>query len=112
VKGIYILSPTAYGAAKPLPSRGRLTAPRGWDFVVNGQVGADAPVSEYHVVHCEVVDPSGKRPRYFVHNLDAPNGKFTVTIPLAVNAPLGTWSIEVKDVASGVGRTVQMTVVP
>lgn len=112
VKGIDILSPTADGVAKPLPSRGRLTAPRGRRLVVRGQIRSDTSVSEYHVVHCEVVDPSGKRPRYFIRNLDAPAGKFTVTIPLAVNAPLGTWSIELKDVASGVGRTVQMTVAP
>jgi len=53
------------------------------------------------VVHCEVVRPDGTRPFYFVRNLDAPQGRFRVEIPLALNAPPGTWRVELTDVATG-----------
>lgn len=84
---------------------------RGGEFVkVNGRIEANGDVTECHVIRCEVVQPDGSRPRYHISNLSAPQGRFTVVLPLAVNAPRGEWKIELRDVASSVRQVVGFTV--
>jgi len=77
------------------------TVEPGTTVVVSGRVEVEGDVSEHHVVHCEVVRPDGSRPFYWARNLDAPQGRFRVEIPLALNAARGTWRVELSDVASG-----------
>lgn len=68
---------------------------------VKGHVGAAGGVSEEHVVHVEMVDPSGGRPAYGISNLSAPAGVFEVRFPLALNAMAGVWHVELADTATG-----------
>jgi hypothetical protein len=70
----------------------------------------DGDVTEYHVVHCQVVLPTGERPAYYRWNLDAPRGVFTLDFPLALSAIPGEWRVELRDVATGASRTLQFTV--
>jgi len=77
----------------------------------SAKVGQDVPVAAQlrtsgapglHVFRLEVFNPAGDRVRHYSRNLDAPNGKVTATVPLAINDATGTWSIVLRDVISGV----------
>jgi len=73
---------------------------------VRGNLEADDEVTECHVIHCEVMDPDAHRPRYHVANISAPNGRFEILVPLALNHAKGKWQVELTDVATGTKKTV------
>ena len=64
-----------------------------------------------HIFRLEVFDPAGELVRHYSRNLDAPNGKVTTTIPLAINDATGTMKIAVSDVISGAKAEGQVPVV-
>jgi hypothetical protein len=64
---------------------------------------AGTPAAE-HVVHVEVVDPSGKVLPQYSGNLLAHEGRAAKSLPLAQNDAAGRWEVRVKDLLSGETR--------
>lgn len=54
-----------------------------------------------HVVHVELIDPSGQSPLPYRSNQLAPGGKLDLTLPLALNEQPGVWTMRVRDVLTG-----------
>jgi len=56
-----------------------------------------------HAIHVELVDPSGRRPRWYAQNvaLAAEAVAAAVAIPLALNDPVGAWQVVARDAATG-----------
>lgn len=74
------------------------------------EVLADHGTPEFHVLRLTVTAPDGSVAGYYTKNLDAPHGKCTVTLPIALNAPKGKWQVTVRDVASGMTKTLGFTI--
>jgi hypothetical protein len=88
------------------------TARPGETVTIQGRVITEdgAEPDQFHVVHAEVIDPAGHRPAWHRVNLNAPAGRFEMTIPLALNALSGTWRIELRETVSGKRKTVRFSV--
>ena len=54
-----------------------------------------------HVIHVDVTDADGRHRPEYGSDIVAPGGSGTHAIHLALNDPTGTWTIELKDVATG-----------
>ena len=89
-----------------LPASARL----GQDLPVSAELRTDGAPG-LHIFRLEVFDPAGELVRHYSRNLDAPNGKVTTTIPLAINDATGTMKIAVSDVISGAKAEGQVPVV-
>lgn len=83
---------------------------RGEVIRLSGRIEAKGGATESHVLHCELVDPGGARPYYHRKNASAPKGRFELEWPLALNAPPGKWTLEMRDAASGVTRSLTFEV--
>jgi hypothetical protein len=66
---------------------------------------AAATPAERHVLHVDVVNPSGQTVDYYSGNLLAPEGRANKPIPIAVNDPAGRWEIRVRDLLTGQSST-------
>ncbi|MBN1808260.1 MAG: beta-galactosidase trimerization domain-containing protein [Planctomycetes bacterium] len=77
---------------------------------LSGRIKVSKGVPGRHVVHMSIRQPDGRTPHYFERNLEAPNGRFSCSIPLGHNAPAGRYSVTLADTATGVKRTVALTV--
>ena len=78
-----------------------------WDSVaitVSGQISADEPVT--HVFHIELSDPQGRVRGELNRNTVASQGRFQERFFVGYNEQPQGWSISVRDVASGLDRTV------
>ena len=95
------LSVAAAGAYQP-----------GGTVKVRGRVEAPGGATEFHVIRCEVIRPDGVRPRHYMANLAAVQGRFQVELPLALNAKPGKWQVEFTDVATGTRGTASFTLKP
>ena len=58
-----------------------------------------------HVLHIDVVNPSGQAIGFYSGNLLAPQGQAHKFVPLALNDPAGRWEIRIKDLLTGQSRT-------
>jgi hypothetical protein len=95
----------------PLPEM-RMAAPARLARGADGRFGlslAGTPAAA-HVLHVEVVDPSGKAAAHYSGNLLAPGGNASKLLPLAVNDAAGKWQVAVRDVLSGQTRTATVEV--
>jgi hypothetical protein len=63
-----------------------------------------------HILHLEIVDPTGKAIAAYTANLRAPGGRASQLIPIALNDPVGRWYLRVTDVLSGESATASFTV--
>ncbi|MHC4715957.1 MAG: beta-galactosidase [Planctomycetota bacterium] len=61
-----------------------------------------------HVLRVDVIGPDGKGRTYYSRNLDTVAGRAEMSVPLALNDPVGEWRLRVKDVATG--TTAERTV--
>jgi hypothetical protein len=59
-------------------------------------------LGDTHVFRVQIFDPSGQELTMLTRNLAAPQGSCTWELPLAVNLLKGTYSLRVRDVATGV----------
>lgn len=69
-----------------------------------------ATPAENHVLHIDVVNPSGKAVPFYSGNLVAHEGTAAREIPLALNDPPGRWEVRVKDILSGQLKTAAFEV--
>lgn len=74
----------------------------GETLVVDIRVLADAGRPGQHVFRVDVTDGAGNEAGAHGGNFDAPEGRFRLPIPLALNAAEGGWTLRVRDAASGV----------
>ena len=63
-----------------------------------------------HILHVEVIDPTGRVVSYYSGNLRAPAGRAAWTVPVAYNDAAGAWSIKVKDLLTAQTRTAEFQV--
>src|SRR5262249_53010906 len=100
--------PTILGIApSPMPEL-ELSAParvqRGSTAALGVNFLAATPAAN-HVLHVDVLNPSGQIVTYYSGNLLAPYGRAGRPIPIAVNDPAGLWEIRVKDLMTGQSKT-------
>jgi len=79
----------------------------------NAELGvsfAAATPGARHVLHVDVVNPSGEIVAYYSGNLLAPEGRASKLVPMAVNDPAGRWEIRVKDLLTGKSKTSALEV--
>jgi hypothetical protein len=105
--------PTIFAIAPSQMPELELSAParvkRG-DTASLGMSFAAATPAANHVMHIDVVNPSGQTVGYYSGNLLAPEGRAARLIPIAVNDPAGQWKIRVKDLLTGQSKTSSMEV--
>lgn len=63
-----------------------------------------------HVIRVDASKPDGTPEAILGYNAQAPDGRCTVEIPLALNAEPGRWIVRLRDVASGVEHAFPLTV--
>ena len=74
----------------------------GKPLTVTLEVATSGPEPAEHILHVNIEDASGKlRPEYR-QNVVASEGKGEMTVPLALNDPVGEWMVTAKDAATGV----------
>ena len=71
---------------------------------------AAATPAANHVLHVDVVNPSGQIVGYYSGNLLAPEGHAAKVLPVAVNDPPGRWEIRVRDMLTGQSKTTAFEV--
>jgi hypothetical protein len=62
---------------------------------------AAATPAALHVLHVDVVNPSGETVAWYSGNLLAREGRASKLVPIAVNDPAGRWEIRVRDLLTG-----------
>jgi len=99
-------------APSPMPELA-LSAPdrvkRG-DTAALGMSFAEATPAANHVLHIDMVNPSGQAVGYYSGNLLAPEGRAARIIPIALSDPAGRWEIRVKDLLTGQSKTSSLEV--
>jgi hypothetical protein len=70
-----------------------------------GVTFARATAAANHVLHIDVVNPSGEIVRYYSGNVLAPEGRAARLIPIAISDPVGRWEVRVKDLLSAQTKT-------
>jgi hypothetical protein len=99
-------------SATPLPELA-ISAPRriqrgsNLELAVGGTPPSPGAV---HVIHIDVIDPSGKPVEYYSGNLLAPAGRASKTIPIAVSDPPGRWQVRARDLITGDSKTASFEV--
>jgi hypothetical protein len=71
----------------------------------------DRPVERAtHILHVDVLSPSGMKIAEYSGNLLAPNGAASKLLPLSSDAEIGKWTVRVTDVLSGQTKTTELEV--
>jgi len=94
-------------APSPMPNL-ELAVParvRRGDTASVGVTFSGATPAANHVLHVDVVNPSGETIRYYGRNLLAPEGRAVQRIPIACNDPAGQWEVRVKDLLTAQTKT-------
>ena len=75
---------------------------------VQGAIVADddGPSPSSHIFHMEISDPSGQIRREYTANIMGKAGRFATDVFLGYNAQPGLWHVNVRDVVSGIDRSV------
>ena len=103
---VFSLSPVALpDFSISLPAR----VERGNDILAGLNVVSPSSAAE-HVMHADVVDPSGNVIDHYSGNVLAPHGRAGKPIPIALNDPPGKWRIKVRDVLTGVTKSAEFEV--
>jgi len=68
------------------------------------------PACGLHVLHAHLVAPDGRQARHYAVNLEAKAGRAAGRFHIALNDVCGRWKLVVRDVASGVEATAEVSV--
>lgn len=74
-----------------------------------GVVADSERVTGRHILRVTVLGPDGKERKWYAQNVMAPEGRATMTIPLALNETAGSYTILAKDVMSGMAGQMKFT---
>ena len=55
-----------------------------------------------HVFNIKIYNPDGSLKKCYTRNIKAPNGSANFSIATALNEPVGTYTVKVKDAATGI----------
>ena len=97
-------------ADQPLPAptvHGTTDLRRG-DIAIFHLTGVAAP---HDVMHVAVIDPAGTPVAHYSGNILAEGGEATRPLPIALNDPVGVWTLRVVDTISGLATTLHFNVV-
>ena len=105
--------PAIFAIAPSIMPELELSAPsrvkRGETAALGVSFAAATPAAR-HVLHIDLVNPSGQTVGYYSGNLLAPEGRAGKLIPIALNDAAGQWEIRVKDLLTGQSRTSKLEV--
>jgi hypothetical protein len=105
--------PTIYAASPVAIPELRVAAParvrRGQTGQIALSFGTRSPAAT-HVLHIDVVDPSGKIMPCYSDNLLAAGGRSLKLLPVAANDATGKWEVRVRDLLSGQSEAVAVEV--
>ncbi len=79
----------------------------------NAQIGlefAHRSPAATHIIHLDVIDPTGKTVDYYSGNIIAPHGHAAKLLPLAFNDARGKWTLRAHDLLSGQVKTAAIEV--
>jgi hypothetical protein len=65
-------------------------------------VRTEGPKPGRHVLRVQVLGPDGAARDVHCHNLVVQGGKATARLDIGFNEPVGTWKLQLRDVATGV----------
>ena len=98
--------------AEPFPAL-RVSAPqrvaRGATARLGLSFAGPSPAS-VHLLHVDVLDPSGKRVSHYSGNVLAPAGRAAYLLPVALSDPPGRWQLRIRDLLSGQVQTAVVEV--
>ncbi len=79
---------------------------------IEGQVAIEAGRGRWarHFVSLQVTRPDGQMVRYMARTLETRGGRATFAIPLALNEPLGAYTLAFRDIATGASATARARV--
>lgn len=95
------------GIKLPAPSA---PTKRGADLAIPVEVATSEPAADPRVLRVDVTTPGGKPHRLYSTDLRCKDSRGTVTIPFALNDPVGDWRVRVTDVVSGVANEITVRV--
>ena len=79
---------------------------------VRAKLRTSGAVPGKHVFVFRVTDAKGRQRREHDHNALAEQGQCQVDVPIALNDPRGSWTVSVRDVATGITTQATFDVVP
>lgn len=65
----------------------------------------------HHIIVANIKDPTGKSQLHYRKIIETQNGEGGFSIPIGLNEKKGTWTIELKDGASGVAKIISFKVI-
>ncbi|MHC4718613.1 MAG: hypothetical protein ACYS5V_16715, partial [Planctomycetota bacterium] len=91
----------------------KITCPASADrgSLVKASLKLQAPaVGDRHTFRVKLLDPDGRELRMLTRTLLAPKGRATWELPIAVTDPAGEYTLQVRDVPTGVATEKKLTV--
>jgi len=85
--------------------RGPASVAPGSDLTLEAQIATDGAPAQAHVFRVTVTRPDGQETEHHAQNLVAPGGRTSLVLPIALDAPTGRWTAQVRDVLSGATAT-------
>jgi hypothetical protein len=82
----------------------------GDELRVEAQLDAGGEAIGDHVLHVDLIDPSGETTWHYARNELAPSGKSSFALPLAINESPGTWTVRIRDVLTGVTGEAKVSI--
>ncbi|MFA5865688.1 MAG: sugar-binding protein [Phycisphaerae bacterium] len=99
VYGLYPYQVTGMQVDSPAKVQG------GKDLVADITLKTSTGKTGHHVLHIEVLPPEGEARWFMKRNVAAPDGKTVFRFRMAENDPLGTWTLRITDVMTGMTVT-------
>jgi len=106
---IYAILPYRVNGIEATP--GKKSYKAGEVIQVSVKVKTSGGQAGNHVAYAEVVGPDKKARDYYSQKVIIQKGEGEIDIPTAFNDPTGIWSIIVRDVATGISKTVEIRIV-
>lgn len=106
---IYAILPYRVNGIEATP--GKKSYKAGEVIQVSVKVKTSGGQAGNHVAYAEVVGPDKKARDYYSQKVIIQKGEGEIDIPTAFNDPTGIWSIIVRDVATGISKTVDIRIV-
>ncbi|MEA3402369.1 MAG: beta-galactosidase [Armatimonadota bacterium] len=72
-----------------------------WVIACPMRLLADTDAPGRHWVHVTVIGPDGQERRHYARNVPLTDGAGVTYLPMALNDPPGTWTVQARDVISG-----------
>ncbi len=95
---------------KSLAVRVPRIAKPGEELGIEAQLDAGTGELGDHVLHMDLVEPTGEPAWHYTRNELAASGELSLNVPLAANEKPGTWTVRIRDVLTGVTGQAKISV--